>query len=81
MTDERRAGILLAKRVIDTLSAIALANTTQEMGQAYSLYDAACQDWDRWRRPNRRLLPDWSAGPAGAADYLQHMAFDVNPNL
>jgi hypothetical protein len=74
MTDEQRAAVLIARRVITTLTTVALAPTAEEAEQAKSLYDAACRDWDQWRRPDRRLLPDWPAGPAGAVEYLQHMA-------
>ena len=78
MTDEQRATVLLARRVITTLATVALATTPEAAEQAKSLHDAACRDWDQWRRPDRRLLPDWPAGPAGAVEYLQHMAFVAN---
>ena len=74
MTDEQRVGIQLAKSVLAALSDLALATTEREAEQASSMYHAACRNWDRWRRPDRRLLPDWSAGAVGAVDYLQHMA-------
>ena len=82
MTDEQRVGIQLAKSVLATLATVALAPTEGEAVQAFSLYEAACRDWDRWR-----LSPtspgswrgSWPAGDIGAVAYLQHMASIVKP--
>ena len=76
MPDTDRTPIMLANRVLRTLSNVALATADQRGDRevAILLHEQACQEWDRWRRrhggPYR--APVWSAGAVGALDYLQH---------
>lgn len=66
-----RAVVLMATRVLSTLSAVAIAVDLKEHEQAVGLHHAACDAWDRWRKRDRRRLPDYCAGPLGAVHYLQ----------
>ena len=76
MADTERTPIMLANRVLRTLSnaALATADRRNDRHVAIYLHEQACREWDRWRRrhggPHR--APVWSAGAVGALDYLQH---------
>ena len=72
MPDTERTAIMLANRVLRTLSNVALATADQREDRevAIPLHQQACQEWDRWRQYGTPVI--WSAGAVGALDYLQH---------
>jgi hypothetical protein len=75
VSDTERTAIMLANRVLRTLSNVALATADQREDRevAIHLHEQARQEWDRWRNGSSFFLgPVWSAGAVGALDYLQH---------
>ena len=73
MSDAERTPIMLANRVLRTLSnaALATADRRNDREVAIHLHEQACRDWDQWRLKG---AGDgiFGAGAVGALNYLQH---------